>query len=92
MNFKNILFTLVAFTAITTFTACSDDIFDHSKSGSSTGVVVISLADVNSDNLAGFDVQLRNTTTNSIFTETTDEQGMVIFTVAPGIYDCHTLK
>lgn len=87
MNFKNILFTLVAITALTAFTACSDDIFDHSKSGSSTGEVVISLADVNSDNLAGFEVQLRNTTTNSIFTEKTDEQGMVIFTVAPGIYE-----
>lgn len=72
--------------------SCSDDIFDHSKEGGSTGQVVISLADVGSDRLAGFEVTLRNTTTNSIFTSVTDNQGMALFTVTPGIYEACASK
>lgn len=67
-------------------TACGDDIFDHSKNSVALGQVNISLTGIN-DNPAGFEVILRNTTTNSIFSQVTDAQGTASFTVTPGIYE-----
>ena len=66
-------------------TACSDDIFDHQQNGISMGEVAITLTDIT--HLEGISVQLRNTSTNSIFEQTTDAEGKASFQVTPGIYE-----
>ena len=65
--------------------ACSDDIFDHSTD-IAMGQVTITLTNTG-DDAAGFDVTLRNAQTNSVFTATTDADGMAYFDVTPGIYE-----
>ncbi len=45
-----------------------------------------------SDSGAGFDVELRNTQTASIFVEKTDAQGTATFRVTPGIYEATATK
>ncbi len=52
----------------------------------SMGQVVISLTGIEG-NPSGFQVQLRNTSTNSLFNATSDERGQATFKVTPGIYE-----
>jgi len=42
------------------------------------------------DNLSGLDIQLRNISTGSVFVETTNQQGIAIFHVTPGLYEAST--
>lgn len=79
-------FTVAALALLVVLTSCSDDIFDHSKTPLSLGQAAISLTGT-SDELSGVNVQLRNTTTNSVFTEATDATGTALFSVPPGIYE-----
>lgn len=65
--------------------SCSDDIFSHPQNGMTTSEVVVTLSGDGS--LDGIKVQLRNTSTNSIFTQTSDADGKALFTVTPGIYE-----
>ncbi len=53
--------------------------------------VAITLTGVN-NSAAGFEVELRNTQTNSIFQEKTDEKGTATFHVTPGIYEATATK
>ncbi len=53
--------------------------------------VTITLTGVN-ENAAGFEVELRNTQTNSIFVEKTDDTGTATFHVTPGIYEATATK
>ena len=52
----------------------------------SMGQVIISLTGIEG-NPSGFQVQLRNTSTNSLFNATSDERGQATFKVTPGIYE-----
>lgn len=75
---------LYIFALLTVIISCKDD------DGLPTGSITMAQVDVSltgTDNPSGFQVELRNTTTNSIFTETTDQQGKATFTVTPGIYE-----
>ncbi|MCR5152416.1 MAG: DUF4876 domain-containing protein [Prevotella sp.] len=65
--------------------SCSDDIFSHADNGISIGEVSITLTDA--EFLEGITVELRNVSTNSIFTQTSDSNGRVLFKVTPGIYE-----
>jgi len=51
----------------------------------SLGTLTVTLTGL--DDVAGLDVRLRNTTTNSLFTEVTDDDGQATFRVVPGIYE-----
>lgn len=66
-------------------TSCNDNIFDHPQGNVSLGEVVVTLT--GDDNLAGIEVQLRNTSTNSVYVQQSDAQGVATFTVSPGIYE-----
>lgn len=63
--------------------ACTDE---GAPTGVAVGTVQISVSGVGSTQ-EGFDVVLRNVSTSSIFTATTNEEGTATFTVAPGIYE-----
>lgn len=73
------------FTLLVLLTACSDDIFEHPENSISMGEVSVTLTGISQ--LEGMEVQLRNTVTNSLFTQTTDAQGKTTFSVTPGIYE-----
>ena len=66
------------------FTACTDNDGVPAEA-LSTGEVSVTLT--GADDMAGFTVQIRNTSTNSIFTKTTDAEGCALFQVTPGIYE-----
>ena len=66
-------------------TSCSDDIFEHHKDNVSMGEVSVTLT--GSEHVGNIDITLRNTSTNSIFSQTTDAQGRATFSVTPGIYE-----
>ena len=87
MNHKihSFLFVLISSVIATAFTACGSDIFDHSDS-MSMGKLTITLTDIG-EQKEDFEVQLRNTATNSIFTQLTDNQGTAYFQVPPGLYE-----
>lgn len=79
---KHILY----FIALLPFMAsCSDDIFSNPQGSITMSGVEVTLE--GSDNMEGLDVQLRNISTNSIFTQTTDTEGRTIFKVPPGTYE-----
>ena len=65
--------------------SCSDDIFSNPQGSITMSGVEVTLE--GSDNMEGLDVQLRNISTNSIFTQTTDTEGRTIFKVPPGTYE-----
>ncbi len=69
----------------TALSSCSSDAAPTSAD-ISLGTVAITLTGLDTDP-AGLDVQLRNTTTNSTFTETTDDSGTATFSVTPGVYE-----
>lgn len=81
---RHLLFVLVSF-SLAALCSCGSDIFDHSDS-LSMGNLTITLTDLG-EQKEGFEVQLRNTTTNSIFTQQTDPQGTAYFLVPPGLYE-----
>ncbi len=72
------------------FTACTEQ-----QTPSSTSItmseVAVALTGID-DNLAGFDIQLRNINTGSVFVQTTDQQGIATFSVTPGIYVASTTQ
>ena len=68
-------------------TACSSDIFDHPEGNISLGEVAISLAGIDDNERAGFDIQLRNVMTNSQYTVKTEADGTASFQLVPGIYE-----
>lgn len=70
--------------------ACSDKV-ETTSADIALGKVVISLSGI-SDSKAGFEVQLRNTQTNSIFIEKTNAEGTATFSVTPGIYEATATK
>ena len=71
-------------------TACGDDNdgpdIPEGAIEISMGQVAISLTGIDGE-LAGYAVVLRNTTTNSQFTASTDAQGKATFQVTPGLYE-----
>ena len=67
--------------------SCSSDIFDHPQDNVSLGQLGISLTGIDGDEQAGFDIQLRNVTTNSQFSAQTQADGKAVFNVTPGIYE-----
>ena len=68
------------------FSACASDDSQPKAGDLSMGSASVTLTGL-SDAAAGFDVQLRNTSTGSIFIEKTDAQGTATFRVTPGIYE-----
>lgn len=70
-------------------TACGDD--EVSINELSMGDVAITLTGITSQ-ASGFEVELRNTQTNSIFTQRTNEQGTATFHVTPGLYEATASK
>lgn len=84
---KKFLTYIIMTAAMVCLTACGDD--DDTFVGSeeiSMGQVAIRLTGLDSS-LADFEVQLRNTSTNSLFIEKTDNSGTATFDVTPGIYE-----
>ena len=81
------------FSLLLMLAACGDDSSDGPSGGSGGSggeAIAIGKVDVTLTGAAdptGFEVQLRNTSTNSIFTETADSQGKASFNVTPGIYE-----
>ena len=67
--------------------SCSSDIFDRPQDNVSLGQLDISLTGIDGDEQSGFDILLRNVTTNSQFTAQTQADGKAVFSVAPGIYE-----
>ena len=76
--------------AICLLMACSDHV-ETTSGDISLCQVVVSLSGI-SDSKAGFEVQLRNTQTNSIFIEQTNAEGAATFSVTPGIYEATATK
>ena len=64
--------------------SCSDNDGIPSEALSMGQVSVVLTGD---GDLSGFETQLRNIATNSIFIETSDAEGKVLFHVTPGIYE-----
>ena len=77
---------MAALAALAALTACSDGDTLPTVGDISLGDDTISLAGLN-DNAQGFDVQLRDITTNSIFIEQTNAEGKATFHITPGIYE-----
>ena len=77
-------FYILSLLAALMLAACSDD--DGMPSG---GIAIgqIELTVSGDGDLEGLAVELRNTSTGSIFAETTDSVGRAAFTVTPGIYE-----
>ena len=75
---------LLAVAFLPLFTACSDDDGVPAQA-QSIGQVTITLS--GDGDLQGIEVQLRNITTNSIFTQVSDTAGKAEFSVTPGIYE-----
>ena len=67
----------ILFLLLPLITCCSSDIFDHPQGNVSLGQVSISLTGIGDDERAGFDISLRNLTTNSQFTAKTQSDGRV---------------
>jgi hypothetical protein len=74
------------FTFLPFLVACSGSEPDVTASDITLCGVNISLTGLG-DDAAGFEVQLRNTTTNILFASKTDDSGMAAFSVPPGIYE-----
>lgn len=74
---------------ISLLAACGDD--DVSTDNLSMGDVAITLTGI-STQASGFEVELRNTQTNSIFTQVTNEQGIATFHVTAGLYEATASK
>ena len=87
---KYLIAALLTVGAVVGVTSCSDDIFEHHKDNVSMGEVIITLS--GSDHVSNIDVTLRNTSTNSIFSQATDAQGRATFSVTPGIYEATVLS
>jgi hypothetical protein len=66
--------------------ACGDDATLPTPADISMGQAAITLTGLN-DDMNGMEVQLRNITTNSVFTQQTDQQGTAVFNVATGLYE-----
>lgn len=77
----------ILFLLLPLITCCSSDIFDHPQGNVSLGQVSISLTGIGDDERAGFDISLRNLTTNSQFTAKTQSDGKAEFSLTPGIYE-----
>jgi hypothetical protein len=71
-------------------TACSDN-GQPAIEDLSMGDATILLSGTNGQG-DGFDVQLRNTQTNSLFTQKTNAEGKATFHVTPGIYEATATK
>lgn len=65
--------------------SCSDDIFNNPQNGVTTAEVEITLTGI--DTQEGLEVQLRNTSSGSIFIQTTNAEGKALFNVPPGNYE-----
>ena len=76
---------LFAVCALMLLTACDDDIFNHDNS-ITTCQVVVRLTESGTP-MADMKVVMRNITTNSTYTATSDAAGEAEFTVSPGIYE-----
>ena len=53
------------------------------------GQVAVTLTGID-DDLSGLNIQLRNISTGSVFTQPTDQQGIATFSVTPGLYEAST--
>lgn len=72
----------------TTLASCKSDETGIPADKVSLGEVVITLTGI-SDDLAGMNVQLRNIANNTTFSSATDDRGIAIFRVPPGIYEAN---
>lgn len=75
----------ISLTLALSLASCSDDIFSNPQGSITMSGIEVTLE--GSDDLDGLEVQLRNTSTNSIFTQTSDAEGKATFNVPPGTYE-----
>ena len=79
---RYILLCLVYCGVVSIFSSCSEE----AQPSITLGEVMIQLSGLDED-LSDMNVQLRNITTNSVFIERTNQQGVATFRVTPGIYE-----
>ena len=96
MNYKNYVmglrkgmgravFLILSFSQFLIFTVSCSDNDGIPSEALSMGQVNVTLT--GADNVSGFEVQVRNTATNSIFTKAIGTDGSALFKVTPGIYE-----
>ena len=69
----------------TSLASCSD----QPTPSVTLGQVAVTLTGID-DDLSGLNIQLRNISTGSVFTQPTDQQGIATFSVTPGLYEAST--
>lgn len=76
---------ILSFSQFLIFTVSCSDSDGIPEGALSVGQVSVTLT--GTDSAEGFEVQVRNTTTSSIFTKTADKDGNALFQVTPGLYE-----
>ena len=86
---KKIITLIVVLTCFCVTTAFLSSCSEQSEPSVTLKELSIQLTGID-DNLSGLDIQLRNISTGSVFVETTNQQGIAIFHVTPGLYEAST--
>jgi hypothetical protein len=86
---KIILHTIICFVCCYIIATCLTACSEQDAPSVDTNEVKVQLTGLD-DDLSGFEVQLRNINTGSVFIEKTNTQGIATFTVTPGLYEALT--